>query len=743
MVRLLIVSNRLPIQATLREGEVGFKASPGGLATGLRHVLEQHPFLWLGWPGDTSSWTDEQREILRDRMRREHLEPLFLSAADVRGYYGSFANGALWPLLHSLPSLLPPEIQGWEDYIQVNQQFAEAVEGVYQEGDIIWVHDFHLLLLPHMLRERMPRATIGFFLHIPFPPSDEFRILPHREAFLRGMLGADVIGFHTPLYANHFTSAILRLLGLTTHLGRVRLEDGRAVRVGSFPLGVDVKTFSQRYPDQGVQKVIQDLRRDYVDRKIFFAVDRVDYTKGILQRLLAFERFLEQHPQDKRNYVMLQIAVPSRMDVAPFESTKRVVDEIVGRINGRFGEPDYQPIHYMSRTFSQQELAELYRSVDVMVVTPLRDGMNLVAKEFCASRVDDDGVLILSEFAGAATEMGEALIVNPYDSDAMVRAYRDAAHMSVEERRRKMRFLRERLQLLDSERWGILFLASIAEAKNERDAEHPPTAIEQIAVEAEDVSILVRDKPLVLLLDYDGCLVPIATTPEKAAPDPELLRLLHQLLERDDLYVSVVSGRSRDDLSLWFKHLPLHLFAEHGAWERPPGGVWRARLDASDAEWKKTVQEVLHTASIEVPGSFVEEKSFALVWHFRMADPRIAETKARELQFQLTEMLATAPLMIIPGKKILEVRHAAVHKGDAVTTLRYLLGELPYQFVAIGDDITDEDMFRHLPREGISIHVGEPAGLAQYVMRDPATLRRWLGQLVARPRRAQLQKKAN
>lgn len=743
MTRLLIVSNRLPISATLQEGEVGFKASPGGLATGLRHVLEQHPFLWLGWPGDTSSWSNEQCETLRTMMQREHLEPLFLSAADVKGYYGEFSNGALWPLLHSLPSLLPPEIEGWEDYIQVNQQFADAVERVYQDGDIIWVHDFHLLLLPRMLRQRLPRASIGFFLHIPFPPSDEFRILPHRESFLRGMLGADVIGFHTPLYANHFTSAILRLLGLTTQLGRVRLDDGRVVRVGSFPLGVDVKTFSQSYPDQGVQRVIEDLRRDHMDRKVFFAVDRVDYTKGILQRLLAFERFLQQHSADKRNYVMLQVAIPSRMDVAPFESTKRVVDEIVGRINGRFGEPDYQPIHYMSRTFSQQELAELYRAVDVMVVTPLRDGMNLVAKEFCASRIDDDGVLILSEFAGAAAEMGEALIVNPYDSDAMVRAYREAVFMSIEERSRKMKFLRQRLRLLDSERWGILFLASIAEAKNEREGEDQPTAAEQLAVEAEDVDILVADKPLALLLDYDGCLVPIATTPEKAAPDPDLLHLLRQLLEREDLYVSVVSGRSRKDLSLWFKHLPLHLFAEHGAWERPSGGVWRARLDASDAEWKKTVQEVLHTASIEVPGSFVEEKSFALVWHFRMSDPRIAETKVRELQFQLTEMLATAPLTVIPGKKILEVRHAAVHKGDAVTTLRHLLGESSYRFVAVGDDITDEDMFRHLPKDGVSIHVGEPAGLAQYVMRDPATLRCWLQHLVTRPRRTQLQKKAN
>ncbi len=742
MPRLLIVSNRLPVSATLEQGNVVCSASTGGLATGLQHIRRQYPSVWLGWPGDTSSWSDGQKDALRDMMRGEGLHPIFLSAADVRGYYGAFANGALWPLLHSLPSLLPPEIEGWDDYRQVNEHFADVVAATYEEGDIIWIHDFHLLLLPQLLRRRFPSATIGFFLHIPFPPSDEFRILPQREAFLRGMLGADLIGFHTPLYANHFASATLRLLGIATHLGELYTEDGRTVRVGAFPLGVDVKTFSQTYPEQSVTAMVDELRQSHPRRKIFLAVDRLDYTKGILQRLLAFERLIEMNPDRKRDFLLLQIAVPSRMDVAPFESTKRVVDEIIGRINGRFAEPDYQPIQYMSRKFSQTELAELYRAVDVMVVTPLRDGMNLVAKEFCASRIDNGGVLILSEFAGAAAEMGEAIIVNPYDSDALVRSYLDAVAMPVEERRWRMRKLRDRLQVLDSERWGAHFLASMADVKGNHH-EVAAALPEQVAIDADDLDFILEDSPLALLLDYDGCLVPIAATPEKAVADAELLRILRQLAEREYIYVAIVSGRSREDLSSFLKGLPLHLFAEHAVWEQPPRGSWRARLDASDAEWKKTVREALRTASREVPGSFVEEKSFALVWHFRRADPRIAETKARELQFQLTEMLATAPLTVIPGKKILEVRHAAVHKGDAVATLRYLLGEQSYRFVAVGDDTTDEDMFRHLPPGGISIHVGEPEGLAHYVMRDSTVVRRWLQHLVSRPCRNHLQKKAN
>ena len=461
MTRLLIVSNRLPLTAKLAEDVVSLQPSMGGLVTGVSPVRRKHPSVWIGWPGDTSTWSERTKDRLLISLQGEGCCPVLLTAAELRGFYQECSNEVLWPLYHSLSTLLPEQVRGWDEYQQVNQRFAAAVAAEYRPGDLIWVHDFQLTLVPQMVRALLPGARIGFFLHIPFPPAEIFRILPMRRELLLGMLGADVVGFHTGGYAGNFASAVLAVVGREAKGGTIKGLDSRTVRFGAFPLGVDFAAFETPRSACAMGLSLLAIRQANPEVKLMLAVDRLDYTKGIPRRLLAFERLLEMDPELIGKVIFFQIAVPSRSEIVAFEDQKRSVDEIVGRINGRFGSPSYHPIHYFVRSFNREELIELYRGVDTMVVTPLRDGMNLVAKEFCASRVDGCGVLVLSEFAGAAVEMREALLVNPYDLTGTARAYAAALRMSEEEARRRMRTLREGLKLLDHQAWSQDFLACL------------------------------------------------------------------------------------------------------------------------------------------------------------------------------------------------------------------------------------------------------------------------------------------
>lgn len=733
MQRIMIVSNRLPVTVSEKEGRVLFKNSTGGLATGLEPMRQRYHTLWLGWPGDTSHMSAKSLSFTDTKLRQEGYHPVSLSARELDGYYTRFANTILWPLFHMLPSLLPYDLQGWDSYKQVNARFADAIVAAYHKGDIIWIHDYHLMLVPELVRERLPQATIGFFLHIPFPMPDDFRILPWREEILKGLLGADLIGFHMPAYVNAFTRSLLQILGVEAKMNAIRSEDGRTVRMGAFPLGVDVRRFEElgRASTSKMTDALNALRQSCPQAKILLAVDRLDYTKGIVHRLLAFERFLETHSDYRGRVVLIQIATTPRPGVQAIEETKRIVNEIVGRVNGRFGEPNYQPIHYLSRQFSQDELTHLYRGSDVMVVTPIRDGMNLVAKEFCASRTDHDGVLLLSEFAGASAELGEALIVNPYDMNKTAEIYAQALAMPKEERQTRMRALRGRIKLLDNRRWSESFLQSLVHAHSGAHAELPPEMLQAVPVTPGELAHWSAHHPLALCLDYDGTLVPIVSRPEQAVPSPSLLKLLAQLTKRSDLYVSIVSGRSRQDLENWLGHLPLHLFAEHGLWEKPPFKTWQMIAPDMDHTWKECIREKLTQVCLEVPGSFIEEKTQAIVWHYRQADPLLVEHKVRALQAQLIEILANTPIHVLAGKKIIEVRHSAFHKGESILTMRRILGT-EYQFVGIGDDTTDEDIFRCIPENGFAVRVGEGQGLARYFLSSVEQVHQYLAILEAR-----------
>ena len=716
MSRVLIVSNRLPV--SIRRGPNGFEIerSPGGLATGLRGPHERGDGWWLGWPGLAGALSDAERAELTERLGRDRMMPLFLSPSEITRYYDGFCNGFVWPVFHYLTGQVPHRTEDWPVYRDVNERFADAVATCYREGDLIWVHDYQLMLLPALLRQRLPRARIGFFLHIPFPASEVYRTLPHREDLLLGLLGADLIGFHTTSYLRHFASALLLLLGHPTQVDRVLVED-RIVRLGVFPMGVDAKRISALAERPVLQPEIADIRAG--SEHTLVAIDRLDYTKGVPQRLLAFEALLQQHPELRGKVKLVNLAVPSRVAVRAYRQFRREVNALVGRINGAFGTPSWVPLHYMFRKLPERRVIALYRAADVMLVTPIRDGMNLVAKEYVAARTDLRGVLVLSEYAGAAAELVEAVTMNPYDIDRAADAYYTALTMPPEEQRSRMRALRVRVMSQDVHRWVENFLRTLA------DQTRPPELGMNGNGSARAESILpalLSARRLVLVLDYDGTLVPLAPSPERAIPDDELLDLLRRLATRRRTEVHILSGRTTGFLDKWFGELPVHLHAEHGSFSRRAGRNRWARRDHPAPDWQEAVRPVLADFARRTPGALVEVKEAGLAWHWRGADPAIGDRQANELGMHLGQLLSNLPLELLWGDRVLEVRPHGVHKGLVAAELA--AEHLPEGvLVAAGNDRTDEDLFAALPPEAITIAVGDRPSRAHYRVHDVWILR--------------------
>ena len=456
--RVIIVSNRLPFTVRAEDDSIALTPAAGGLATGLRAFHEAGDSLWIGWLGDTSAVPRFRRTALAEQYRERRIVPVHLGHSEARAYYDGVCNSMLWPLFHYLVDRIPLDPCDWSSYWDVNERFAAAVAREYRDGDVVWIHDYHLMLVPGLLRARIPDAPIGFFLHVPFPAADVFRILPWRREVLAGLLGASVIGFHTSQYASHFTEAVRSLTALEVAGTRVCANDNY-VDVGVYPMGVDAAAFSRIANDPDV---VQDCRALATpNRQILLGVDRLDYTKGILRRLFAYQRLLQDHPELRERVQMIQVAVPSRDSVASYQRFRQELDELVGRINGDHGTVDWTPIRYLHQSVSPRQLVAMYRAADAMVVTPLRDGMNLVAKEFVASRVDGDGVLVLSEFAGAASELPEALPVNPYDVEDLAARMNDALSMDTVERRRRMAALRQRVADTDIYWWANTFVRDV------------------------------------------------------------------------------------------------------------------------------------------------------------------------------------------------------------------------------------------------------------------------------------------
>lgn len=725
--RLLTVSNRLPIKVEKIKGNLHFQPSIGGLATGIGSVHRSYDALWIGWPGiSLDEIREEEKEEIEERLMLENCYPVFISQSDANKFYYGFCNKTLWPLFHYFVQYVSYNKVLWDAYKRVNELFCESVIKIANEDDIIWIHDYHLMLLPRLIRERLPDATIGFFLHIPFPSFEAFRLVPWRREILSGILGADLIGFHIYDYVQHFLITVHRLLGYEDSFGQINLGD-RIIKVDAFPMGIDYERFSNAMQERKVREEVRKLRKKLGTQKIILSTDRLDYTKGIPQRLKAFNTFLETNPAYKGQVTFILVTVPSRIEVEQYKLLKRQVDELVGRIIGKHGTIYWAPIQYISHYLPFHTLVALYSIADIALITPLRDGMNLMVKEYIATKTDGRGVLILSEMAGAARELGEAIIINPNNEREIVEALERALRMPEEEQLEINRAMQNRLQQNNINRWAEEFIDALLYTKELQKEVGAKVLTEEMR--SEVVRNYHKSNRRLIVTDYDGTLIPFSDKPERARPDKELLDLLKELNEDRKTELVIISGRDKRTLERWFGGLGVGLVAEHGVWIKEQGREWEM-IEPLRNDWKEEIRPVLESYVDTTPGSFTEEKDFSLVWHYRRTDPELGSVRAREIRDILLNLTANLDLQVLEGSKVIEVKNAGINKGHAA--LRWISRDEWDFILAIGDDWTDEDIFSVLPEGAYSIKVGLGPSKAKFNLSSVGEVRSMLRELIDR-----------
>jgi len=725
MSRLIIVSNRLPVSVTKRANELRFQPSAGGLATGLESSRKSRNSWWIGWPGIAEdNISKQQKKQISTKLKEQTCQPVFLSKKDMQNFYYGFCNKTIWPLFHYFPLYTVYEDRYWQAYKKVNKAFCEAVVSIAKPQDYIWVQDYQLMLLPQLIREKLPNAQIGFFLHIPFPSFEMFRLLPWRKEILNGLLGADLIGFHTYDYERHFLSSTARITGTEHSMGTLTIGD-RIIKVDAFPMGIDYDRYSNAAKDPAVKKRLATICKKAGERKIIISIDRLDYTKGITQRLEAFDLFLTQNPSYKEKVTMILVAVPSRTGVDDYAELRRKLEGLVGRINGEHGTLGWVPVWYLYRFLPFERIVTLYNAADVALVTPLRDGMNLIAKEFVATKTDGKGVLILSEMAGAASELGEAITVNAHNKQEIIDAIKQSLEMPIEEQTRRNRLMQDRLSRYTVTRWADDYLEALSGVKKIQTE----LSVHSFAQPIRENLITEHNKSSkrLFLLDYDGTLVSFSTRPEKAGPDKKLLSLLQAIAEDTKNELVIISGRDRETISCWLSSTNASLIAEHGAWIKEEGKNWQVTQPLRN-DWKNTIKPILELYADRTPGSSVEEKNFSLVWHYRRANWQLASLRIQELKGAVLNLIENLDIGVFEGSKIIEVKNIGVSKGHVVE--RWLAKDKWDFILAAGDDYTDEDMFSVLPEDAYSFKIGHGISKARFNLDSVYELRTLLEQLI-------------
>jgi trehalose 6-phosphate synthase/phosphatase len=722
MSKTIIVSNRLPISLRHRKGKFEFKPSAGGLATGLGSIYKEGENIWIGWPGNTVEDPEQRAEIILE-LHELKMAPVFLTKEDVEEFYEGFSNETLWPAFHYFTQYMVYNPAHWEAYVRVNEKFCEAILKKAGPEDTIWVHDYQLLLLPKMLREKLPNATIAFFQHIPFPSYEIIRMIPWRKQLLEGMVGADLIGFHTYDDMRHFLSAVGRITGLSSESGYIQAEN-RIINVDSFPMGIDYDKFANQAKSRKTQNIVREFRKQVEDQKLIITIDRLDYSKGIPQRIQAFAQLLQEHKELHGKVAMIMIVVPSRDKVQSYKELKEEIDLLVGRINSEYSTLTWVPVHYFYRSFPFEELSAFYSMSDIALVTPLRDGMNLVCKEFVASKTNQTGVLILSEMAGASKELQDAVLVNPNDRQGVIDAIYNSLSMKPAEQKARMVSMQESLKKYDVFQWVKVFMDRLDHVKRKQEELTSKDVDAKVMTEIE--AAFKTAKNPVLFLDYDGTLTGFVTNPQDAVPDEELKGIIKDL--SPIAQVVIISGRDKDTLGTWFKDQKVDLIAEHGVWVKRKNekGDWKLYAEIEDG-WKEDIRKIMEYYVLRTPGAFIEEKHHSLVWHYRKVESGLGDLRMRELFSHLKYMARGHNLQVLEGNMVLEIKRPDINKGRAATAI---MKDQEYDFVlAVGDDWTDEDTFKAMPKNAYSIRVGYAYTQANYNIKSVKQVRQLLTKL--------------
>lgn len=739
--RLVIVAYRLPFKLVKEGKKHTAVQNAGGLVSAILSLSEKMnanaettaKIIWIG--------TGEKELGEKDINPYFDLHPVDIPEEMNDKYYGGFCNDTIWPLFHYFPSLTTYDDEYFEAYKKSNQLFFKKLKGIILPGDFIWVHDYQLFLLPSLIRKSFPGINIGFFLHIPFPSFEIFRMLPNkwRAEILNGLLGADLIGFHTNDYAQYFLKSVKRTLGFEIQQNYIHLEN-RIVKADDFPIGIDYNKFHNACSTPEVTKEKEKLRKTLAGRKLIFSVDRLDYSKGLLTRLKAYERFLEKYPNWLEKAIFNMIVVPSRDNIDRYIELKKEIEATVGWINGKYSNISWRPIIYQYKSVPFNELIALYNTSFVGLITPLRDGMNLVAKEYIACQDENFGVLILSELAGAAVELNESILITPNDIEATADAIFTALEMREKERKANIIKMQKRLKNYDVFTWAADFFNQTKEVKDEQQK----LTVNYLNFEKkqEIIETYKSAKKRIIFLDYDGTLVPLTNNPDMATLNSKLVQLLsplinfispervintenaRQILKRltsnPKNKIIIISGREKEFLEKQFRNMDVILIAEHGYFIKEYNKDWVSQADVS-LGWKDKILPVLNEYVNRCNGSMVEQKYASLAWHYRNAEQEIAAVRIHELKDDLSEILKNEfKLQILDGNKVLEIKSIMYDKGTVASTF---LKDDSFDFImAVGDDKTDEDLFRAMPENAITIKIGTDPSLAEYSLEEQPLL---------------------
>lgn len=637
--------------------------------------------VWLGENADSP----DQTLLLKDQAR-----------------WRRYAEREIYPLFHYKqhgPTDGRAERRWWQDYQRMNQQFADRILETYQPGDVVWIHDYHLFLLPSLLRQRIPGIYIGFFLHVPFPSSEFFRCLIRRKEVLTGVLGANMVGFQSFTYSRHFSSCCTRILRFESSSAGIDAY-GAHVAVDVFPIGIDVDVVRRMaYGEPNIEKTMEEIKKLYAGKKIIIGRDRLDSARGVTQKLMAFEMFLERYPEWRDKVVLIQVTSPTSVEEEKEESEAKLssqMSHLVSTINGKYGSLSFSPVQHYPQHIPRHEYFALLRAADVGLITSVRDGMNTTSLEYIVCQHENQGPLILSEFSGTAGSLHDAIHINPWDSGGVAAAINEALTMSPEKRREQHEALYKYVTTNTVSRWSDQYVRRLLTNLSSFN--------QSIATPLLDRTILVNQyrkaRRRLFMFDYDGTLTPIVKDPQAAIPSDRVVRTLKSLAADPKNSVWIISGRDQNFLEEWMGHIPeLGLSAEHGCFIRKPHSeIWENLTEKSNMGWQKEVIDIFQHYTERTQGSFIERKRVALTWHYRRVDPEYGAYQAKECRKHLENTVTKRwPVEIMAGKANLEVRPTFINKGEIASRLVTECQEPPEFVLCLGDDFTDEGKLSLLP----------------------------------------------
>lgn len=733
MPKTIIVSNRLPLQVSIKNKNLEVSASVGGLATGLKPLHEKGDSVWIGWTGIVEE--DVPENYLKDELIEaailKRCIPVSLSRQEINYFYSGYSNRTLWPLFHYFTEYTEHNETFWSYYKSVNKKYAEEILQHAEDGDTIWVQDYQLMLVPNYLKEKNKNLTIGFFLHIPFPSYEVFRLLPEREKLLEGVLGADLVGFHTLDYKKHFLHSVKELLSCKVLHNHITYK-GRWTKADYFPLGIDVEKFEKTAAEiknqseseiSEFQKELNNYKNSNDGVKLILSIDRMDYTKGIALRIRAFGYFLERYPKYRGKVTLLMLTVPSRTNVPQYKLLKKEVDELVGNINGKFGNISWTPIIYFFRSMPFKNLVELYSSSEIAMLTPLRDGMNLVAKEYIASLTDKSGVLILSEMTGAAKQMQEAILINPTNIEEVANALICAIEMPEREKIQRNTLLQERLKEYTVTTWSDDFMGSLNEMK---EAKVSGAKAKKMGFENfEEVYNRYNEaQSCSFFLDFDALFKDDEVINSKAGSLRDLIKKIADNMKNN---VIVVSGKEREILENYWQNHDLTLIAGHGQYIKRGKSKWKSLQEVCDRKWMHEFRSIMDDYVKKVPGAYIEVKKHSLVWHYNSAKKTISTATVKELATKLRDS-SGLDIEIVEGQESLEVIYETnCNKAYSTAFLREItVGEL---VISIGNGSVNKGLFKNLPPDSVTIRIGTQDSYAKYYMQNIEEVKGFLNKI--------------